>query len=115
MIMAGSSNSEGAVEPEDEMLKDEFFYTDNLNEYKQGQAEIFVKDRLRKHVQFWREIGTDPVTLDIMPFHSKPNSMFYKNNKSALKNEAFVLEAIKDLEIKGLIAKCSEKPYISRF
>ena len=116
--MAGSSNYEGAGEPDDEILKDEYFFSDNFYEHEQGQAEIIVKDRLRKHIDFWREIGTDPVTLDIIengyviPFYSTPESMFGKNNKSALKNETFVLEAIKNLVIKGLIASCSEKPYI---
>ena len=116
--MAVSRNGEGAGEPDDEILKDEYFFTDNFYEYEQGKAEIIIKDRLRKHIDFWREIGTDPVTLDIIengyviPFYSKPESMFCKNNKSALKNETFVLEAIKDLEIKGLIARCSEKPYV---
>ena len=84
VLMVGSSNGEGAGEADDEILKDEYFFTDNFYEYEQGQAENIVKDRLRKHTDFWREIGTDPVTLDIfengyvIPFYSKPESMFCK-------------------------------------
>ena len=49
----------------------------------------------------------------VIQFYSKPKRLFCKNNESALKNETFVIEAIKDLEIKALIARCSEKPYIA--
>ena len=118
VIMTGSSNGEGAGGPDDEILKDEYFFTNSFYEYERGQAEITVKDRLRKHIHFWRKIGTDPLTLEILengyviPFYSKPKRLFCKNNKSALKSNTFVVEAIKDLEIKGLIARCSEKPYI---
>ena len=38
--------------------------------------------------------------------------MCCKNNRSALQNKTFVLEAISDLEKKGLVARCSEKPFI---
>ena len=110
MTLQESSDGGGENERDEGILKDEYFLTDDFYEYEQGQADIIVKDRLRKHIQFWHEIGTDPFILDIIengyviPFHSTPNSMFSKNNKSALQNEEFVLEAIKDLEIKGLIA-----------
>ena len=118
MTLQGSSDGAGENERDEGILKDEYFLTDDFYEYEQGQADIIVKDRLRKHIQFWREIGTDPFILDIIEngyviqFHSTPNSMFSKNNKSALQNEEFVLEAIKDLEIKGLIERCSERPYV---
>ena len=38
--------------------------------------------------------------------------MFCKNNQSAMRHKDFVLEAINDLEKKGLIVRCPEKAYI---
>ena len=43
VIMAGSSNGEGAGEPDDEILKDEYFFTDNFYEYNKGRQKLLLK------------------------------------------------------------------------
>ena len=35
--------------------------------------------------------------------------MYCKNNRSALQHKTFILEAISDLEKKGLVARCTEQ------
>ena len=116
---AAQLSSEGIIhEQEQDKFKDEYFLTNNFYEYEQGQADIIVKDRIKSNIQFWRDIGANSYILDtiengyVIPFHSTPVSMCCKNNRSALQHKTFVLEAISDLEMKGLVARCSEKPFI---
>jgi len=102
-------------------LKDEYDYTrftHDFYEYEQGQRHIIVKDRLKEHVQFWRNIGTTNFILDIIengykiPLYSTPPRSINRNNKSALAEAEFVKEAIQDLLDRSLIAKCLEPPYV---
>lgn len=99
-------SSSGVEKERADFLKDEYFLTDNFYEYEQGQAEILVKDRLRKNVGFWRNIGASQFVLDtitngyVIPFYSTPDSAICRNNNSALRNKLFVQEAITDLEKK---------------
>ena len=71
-----------------------------------------MKDRLKKHVSFWREIGSNAFVIDVIqngykiPFYSMPERTVCKNNKSALLESEFVSEAISDLLDRGLIQKC---------
>ena len=116
---AGPQSSEGTIHEQDQdSFKDEYFWTNNFYEFEQGQADIIVKDRLKSNIQFWRNIWANSYILDtiengyVIPFHSTPVSMCCKNNRSALQHKTFVLEAISDLEKKGLNARCSEKPFI---
>ena len=116
---AAQLSSEGIIHEQDQdSFKDEYFLTNNFYEYEQGQADIIVKDRLKSNIQFWRDIGANSYILDtiengyVIPFHSTPVSMCCKNNRSSLEHKTFVLEAISDLEMKGLVARCSEKPFI---
>ena len=57
-------SSSGVAEGRADFMKDEYFLTDNFYEYEQGQAEIFVKDRLRKNIGFWKNIGASQFLLD---------------------------------------------------
>ena len=116
--LAAQLSSEGIIHEQDQdSFKDEYFLTNNFYEYEQGQADIIVKDRLKSNIQFWRDIGANSYILDtiengyVIPFHSTPVSMCCKNNRSALQHKTFALEAISDLEMKGLVARCSEKPF----
>lgn len=105
----------------DDFLKDEYDYsrfTHDFYEYEQGQKNILVKDRLKKHLSFWREIGSNDFVIDVIqngykvPFYSMPEPIVCKNNKSALLESEFVSEAITDLLDRGLIQKCINPPYM---
>lgn len=93
-------------------------FTDNFYVYEQGVKEIIVKNRLKRHVQFWKDIGASSFIIDTIehgykiPFYSLPKSVVLKNNKSALCEKDFVLDAIKDLLEKGLVEKCVKAPIV---
>jgi hypothetical protein len=51
-----------------------------------------VKGNLKKHIQYWKDIGANEFILGtisegyVIPFSSNPPSMCFKNNKSAFQN-----------------------------
>ena len=87
-------------------------------EYEEGQREIIVKSRLKNHIQFWKDIQAYDYILNVIqngyriPFFTTPPSTVLSNNKSSLRHSAFVLEAIHDLLIKGLMEECSHRPTV---
>ena len=95
-----------------------FRFTHNFYEYEQGQKHLLVKGRLRKNIQFWRDIGASEFVLDVIehgykiPFYSMPQQSFSHNNRSALSEYEFVSEAIKDLLDRSLIVECEQPPYV---
>ena len=62
----------------------------NYYEYEQGQADIIVKSRLKKHYNFWKNIGCYDYILDTIyngyriPCFSTPPSICLSNNRSAV-------------------------------
>ncbi|VDI13306.1 Hypothetical predicted protein [Mytilus galloprovincialis] len=92
--------------------------TNDYYEYEQGQAHIIVKDRLKSHYSFWKNIGCYDYILDTIlngykiPFYSTPPSICLKNNRSAIIHSEFVTEAIHDLLIRGLIEECEFQPRV---
>ena len=116
------NSSQGSQQPENEQpgtstvgervgndfLKDEYDFsrfTHDFYEYEQGQKNILVKDRLKKHLSFWRDIGSNEFVLDVIqngykiPLYSMPDRTFCKNNRSALLEPEFVSEAIKQQRV----------------
>ena len=71
--------------------------------------KVNVKGRLRAHSQFWFHIGASSMVLSVInegyriPFITSPPSMFFKNNKSAIKEDSFVTETISELLSSGRI------------
>jgi hypothetical protein len=47
-----------------------------------------------------------------LPFFSTPPSICLSNNRSAVNHSEFIVEAIHDLLIKGLIEECESKPIV---
>ena len=45
---------------------DSFRFTHDFYEYEQGQKHLLVKERLRKNIQFWRDIGASEFVLDVI-------------------------------------------------
>ena len=90
--------------------------TTDYFEYEQNQTNIIVNGRLKQNIEFWRNIGANSFVLDVIengykiPFYSCPPKMMLKNNKSALSNAEFVVEAIADLFKRGLVVKCNSLP-----
>ena len=79
------------------------FYANNLYEYECGKSVPIVKGRLRAHVKFWEKICAPDWVINtitngyVIPFDSLPASAQFRNNHSAMDNNAFVLQAISDL------------------
>ena len=110
------------IEDEYFLLKNNEFdndrFTENYFEYEQGQKDIIVKNRLRNHIAFWKDIGATQFILDTILygfkilFYQLPPSSVLKNNMSALRESVFVQEAISDLLNRGLIQKCDYVPKV---
>lgn len=113
-----SQQSKNEVVYKDEYQFDYTMFTHDFHEYEQGQKCIIVKGRLRKNIQFWRDIGASDFILDVLkfgykiPFYSTPTITFCKNNKSALSEPEFVSCAIQDLLDRSLIVRCSSPPRV---
>lgn len=94
------------------------FFINNFHEYEQGISEPLVKGRLKASVEFWCAIGAEPEIVSIvcegykLPFVNTPPSACFKNNKSAIKYNDFVLEAVNELLAKNLIVECKTKPCV---
>jgi hypothetical protein len=57
---------------------------DTFYEYESGISDINVKGRLKKSVEFWKQIGTSKIILDVIkegytiPLLEKPEKTFLK-------------------------------------
>ncbi|VDI18252.1 Hypothetical predicted protein [Mytilus galloprovincialis] len=122
---------QSASQKRNDFIKDEFlnissdnqssahYLTHDYFEYEQGQAKIIVKGRLKRHIDFWYSIGCYDFIIDTIlhgykiPFYTTPPSVSLQNNRSAITHSDFVLEAIDDLLIRGLIIECTnDKPLV---
>ena len=83
-----------------------------------AKKPLSVKGRLAKHFDFWQNINANQFVLDtikygyVLPFVSTPPGVDLKNNKSALKHEQFVTQAINDLLATGAVQELNYKPYV---
>ncbi|MEW8544359.1 MAG: reverse transcriptase domain-containing protein [Candidatus Thiodiazotropha sp.] len=104
-------------------MKDEYDFdserfTHDYYEYEQGQKHIIVKGRLKKNITFWQDIGASAFVLDVIengykiPLFSLPPQYFSHNNRSAMSEQEFVSEAIKDLLDRSLIEECESPPRV---
>jgi hypothetical protein len=66
-----SQQSKNEVVYKDEYQFDYTMFTHDFHEYEQGQKCIIVKGRLRKNIQFWRDIGASDFILDVLKFGYK--------------------------------------------
>ncbi len=73
---------------------------------------------MRVNFQFWEQIGAPEDIIQVIkhgykiPFVNSPPSARFNNNKSAINNSDFVIEAVNDLLSKGLIVECATVPDI---
>ena len=104
-------------------LKDEYcfdsdHFTNDYYEYEQDQKHIIVRGRLKKNIQFWRDIRANVFVLDViengykLPLFSMPPLYFSDNNRSAISEYDFVCEAIKDLIDKSLVIEYETAPRV---
>lgn len=86
-------------------------------EYETGNSDINVKNRLKNSFEFWKNIGACNYVLDVInsgykiPFVKEPESVFLKNNRSALEHSDFVEKAISDLVNANLVREVTEIPH----
>ena len=77
-----------------------------------------VKGRLRKHIEFWKKIGTSNFILSVisdgyrLPFIQAPPCRDISNNKSAFVHSNFVKEAINELLLSGRVLEVSQLPHV---
>ena len=81
--------------------------------------EIPVKGRLKRHISFWKSIPTSPMILSAIeegyriPFIQQPPSMFFPNNRSALRQATFVTKSILQLLDSGRVTELSTPAYVN--
>ena len=91
----GAADSQRQEEIQHEQIPDIYQVQDFDNfmtyfEYESGNSNINVKNRLKESLPFWKSINTCDFILDVIefgykiPFVNEPESVFLKNNKSAL-------------------------------
>ena len=74
--------------------------------------------RLKARVNRWEEMGASDYILDTirsgykLPLLDTPEPRFFKNNKSAIKNSAFVSQAILELLESGRVVKVVSPPKV---
>ena len=87
-------------------------------EVKSGDVPVSVRGRLRKSIQFWREIDAPRFILDTIEFGYKlpllqiPPSFVATNNNSALQEFVFVESAISELLSLECIAEVFAPPAV---
>jgi hypothetical protein len=76
------------------------------------------KGNLKKHLGFWREIGTSQFILSVidvgymLPFVYFPKPANLINNKSAERNKEFVDQAVNELLMSGRIVQTDSAPHV---
>jgi len=73
--------------------------------------------RVRRSLQFWKDIGASPVVLKWIeegydvPLRERPPTWCEPNGKGVMEHEAFLREHIPELLHKGVISEVSERPW----
>ena len=86
----------------------------------EGREQIEdVRGRLKTNIGFWQQnLEPAPWILDCiskgykLPLKLVPGSFIKKNQDSALKNQEFVIEALRELEANRYIEKVDDQPHI---
>ena len=90
---------------------------DNDLTVETSNLSINPKGNLKKHIQFWYEIGAPQFILNIirdgykLPFKYIPKQNVLKNNRSAEKHSEFVNEALAELLKSGRIIESKIRPH----
>ena len=72
-------------------------------QFTEGSEKVFVKGRLKRRLNFWKDIEANDFILDTtengykLPLIQTPDRDVFKNNKSALTNPDFSTEATQEL------------------
>ena len=80
----------------------------------QSTSGICVRERLRDHIQFWREIGASKFVLRVievgyfLPFGDCPPRGCFSNLPSANSHSSFVSSSIEKLLQADVVMKCKE-------
>ena len=92
-------------------------FVKNYFEYEEGGKPV-IFDRLKSALPYWRDvIKAPPSVLSVLEagyridFVTTPPPSFFKNNKSALRNEEFVTQAVTELLELNVIEEVENVPY----
>ena len=115
--MRGETIDRASLEDE---IKDKYHY--RIPPFEFGKAPPAgspnVLGRLKARVNRWEEMGASDYILDTirsgykLPLLDTPEPRFFKNNKSAIKNSAFVSQAILELLESGRVVKVVSPPKV---
>ena len=114
---AESLNNEELLQVHYDLLDDDKYELDSKNLGSMNPIQN-VKGNLRKHIQFWREIGTSKFILTVieegykLPFKTIPVAAVLKNNNSAKCHQQFVQEAIAELALTGWVIQSQTTPHV---
>ena len=94
----------------------QFSEEEDLSAKRQSLSE--VKGNLKRNVKFWYSIGTPQFILSVirdgycLVFDHPPPSVSLKNNKSALRFNDFLDDAVQDFIVSNRILETESPPYI---
>ena len=112
------------------MASNDEVFSDNRKEwiYKVSQnnqecqletvSTLSVKGRLKRHVEFWRNIWALDFDISVIekgykiPFIEVPPVAYLRNNKSALQHDNFAQQAISELLQSNRIVETITTPYV---
>jgi hypothetical protein len=81
--------------------------------------QVNVKCNLKKHLNFWKEIGAPQFILNViecgykLPLTITPDPVNIRNNRSAKLHAQFVEEAITELCQSGRVVECPAPPAVA--
>ena len=115
VIPTASENLE-PISNNDELIEVTEIYYENF-EYEVRKLEN-IKGNLKRNISFWRTIGTSRFILDVieqgykLPFRNLPETVHFRNNKSADKHADFVSNAISELLNSGRVIQVQRTPIV---
>ena len=84
-----------------------------------ANPKVYIKGRLKNHLDYWEfVIGANAVVTSVVkegykiPFIYTPQKAYFKNNKSALRNNDFVTDSIIDLLASKLVKETNNIPHV---
>ena len=89
-----------------------------LCDYSVVSPNLGIKNRLKRHLPFWRNITDNAFVLDMVkngfsiPFLENPTEFYKKNNQSALNESDFVVSSILELLKCRFALKLSVRPLV---
>ena len=113
-----SPNNEELPQVHLDLVDDDRYELDSKNVASVNPIQN-VKGNLRKHIQFWRDIGTSKFILKVIEegyrllvIKTIPAPTVLKNNNSAKCHQQFIEEALAELILTGRVFQSQTTPHV---